>query len=549
MKDSQYFSLDFFSLFVKIEFRVCIFWKKIVKFSQFGRCMIMKLSQIFESLSPASVIRTEITNDAIRIRQVCKLSMASSSFADDTLYISLLSNYTALRCYGSDSLFLLIKDQEDLSQVIWPSNYILCTSDIAEADLYVRLIKLQSTSNRVTDAKITLSHALFDCTSITELLEIASHLLGNPILLQDFTTRMLAHSSLDTMRVDDEILNSVFQLGYVTADLFKKYDYDSVLEMIRRTPQTFLLASTKKSSRLICRLMIRHQYFGWFLAAAYNQSFQDGDIEIMDFLAGALTVLLEKENILPNTSHAESLLAELMEPDHAYTEELFRERAAGFGWKLTHHFRIAVIDEIRTQEESCQAIMAYKNHLSLMFPDARILERNHQLILLFDRKKFAPAARQLMPFLQKYRLHATISNEFDQILEYPHRYKQTRSILSLGKKLHPEDSIHYFDRYAMYYAILQLAAADNIRDYCMPQLIAVYRYDREYHTEFALSRRLTLELGSATAAAQHLNIHRNTMDYRLKKFNEIAGISRETPDTAEHLMLSYKILDLFPEIL
>ena len=101
----------------------------------------------------------------------------------------------------------------------------------------------------------------------------------------------------------------------------------------------------------------------------------------------------------------------------------------------------------------------------------------------------------------------------------------------------------------MYYAILQLAAADNIRDYCMPQLIAVYRYDREYHTEFALSRRLTLELGSATAAAQHLNIHRNTMDYRLKKFNEIAGISRETPDTAEHLMLSYKILDLFPEIL
>lgn len=83
----------------------------------------------------------------------------------------------------------------------------------------------------------------------------------------------------------------------------------------------------------------------------------------------------------------------------------------------------------------------------------------------------------------------------------------------------------------------------------MPQLIAVYRYDREYHTEFALSRRLTLELGSATAAAQHLNIHRNTMDYRLKKFYEIAGISRETPDTTEHLMLSYKILDLFPEIL
>ncbi len=150
-------------------------------------------------------------------------------------------------------------------------HYILCTSDIAEADLYVRLIKLQSTSNRVTDAKITLSHALFDCTSITELLEISSHLLGNPILLQDFTTRMLAHSSLDTMRVDDEILNSVFQLGYVTADLFEKYDYDSVLKMIRRTPQTFLLASTKKSSRLICRLMSSSSIF-WMVSGCRLQS-------------------------------------------------------------------------------------------------------------------------------------------------------------------------------------------------------------------------------------------------------------------------------------
>ena len=205
----------------------------------------MKLSFITESLSPNTIIQSGITDTNLRIRQICKLSMASSSFAGDTLYVSSLSNYLALSCSHAASLFILVKDVSDLSQIIWPANYILCDGSISETDIYVRLLKLQSTSNRVTDAKITISHALFDCTSITELLEIAAHLLGNPILLQDFTTRMLAHSSLDTMTVDDEILNSVFHNGYVTADLFEKYDYDSVLESIRLNPQTFLLSSIK----------------------------------------------------------------------------------------------------------------------------------------------------------------------------------------------------------------------------------------------------------------------------------------------------------------
>lgn len=294
--------------------------------------------------------------------------------------------------------------------------------------------------------------------------------------------------------------------------------------------------------------MIRHQYFGWFLTVAYNQPFQDGDIEIMDFLSGALTVLLEKENILPNTSRSESLLSELLEPNHSYTEEIFRERAAGFDWELGNHYRVITVEEAITKKESHQNIIAYKNHLSLMFPDAKILEKNHQLVILFDRKKIHSALKQMEQFLQKYHLHSAISNEFNCILEFPKIYKQTLSILSLGKKLNPQEPIHFFNKYAMYHAILQLATVDNIQYYCMPQLIEVYKYDKEYHTEFAISKRLALELGNTTAAAQHLNIHRNTMDYRLKKFNEIAGIANDTPYLIEHLMLSYKILDLFPEL-
>ena len=510
----------------------------------------MRSSLIIREISPDSILKMHFTDSEQNIRQICKLSANSSAFTSDTLYVSSLQTYCELSCSKSHSLFILVCPNQDikLTTALLPPNYILCDGSVSTNDMYVRMMKLLSTSERVTEAELTISHALFDCTSVTDILEIASHLLGNPVLLQDFTTKLLAHSSIDTITVDDEILDSVFRNGYVTADLFQKYDYDNALEMIRLTPQTFLLESTKKADRLICQLTIRHQYFGWFLTVAYNQPFQEGDIEIMNFLAGALTIFLEKENILPNTSRSESLLSELLEPNHNYTDELFAKRASGFSWNLGNRFYVATIEESPVSDALQHNIMAYKNHLSMIFPSAKILERKRQLVLLFDCQRIQSVQKQILLFLQKYQLHAAFSDEFTHITEFASIYRQMQVILRLGARLNPTESIHYFHCYAIYYAITKLASADNIRYYCMPQLIEVCRYDREYHTEFAQSRRLCLELGSTGAAATHLNIHRNTMDYRLKKFNEIAGISNYTPMVIEHLMLSYKILDLYPEL-
>ena len=80
-------------------------------------------------------------------------------------------------------------------------------------------------------------------------------------------------------------------MGYVTSELFQKYDYANVLEQIKNTPQTFLLKSPKKRERLICRLIVNRRYFGWFLTVAYNHPFKDSDIEIMNFLCGALSTI------------------------------------------------------------------------------------------------------------------------------------------------------------------------------------------------------------------------------------------------------------------
>lgn len=504
----------------------------------------MKLLSLLEALPASSIKMVHISCEERNIVQICRLSATSSAFTEDIVYVSTISSFCEIGCPDSGSVYVLLDDMEVPSEIQFPKNYIVCNEINTAGEIFTALLSRLSSTHRVMEAELAISRALFDCTSIKDLLDVAASLLGNPVLLQDFTTRLLAYSKWEKMDKEDEILDNLFRVGYVQAELFEKYDYANVLDKIKNTPQTFLLESTQKSDRLICRLNVNRRYFGWFLTVAYNQPFQAEDIEIMNFLSGALSLFLEKENILPNMTRNENLLQELLR-GASYTDETFRKRAAGFSWELHGHYYVITI----TVNDNCmelRTIMAYKNHLSLMFPEAIILEESSRLVLLFDVKNIMVYIEALIPFLEKYDLKAAYSCRFGKITEYPYIYKQTISVLILGCRIHPEQRLFSYRDYAVYCALQDLGEDGYIKFYCMPELINVYRYDKMYGTFFAESKRLVLEMGNIGQVAKKLNVHRNTVEYRLRKFNEISGVWSYTASVIEQLLISYKILDLFP---
>ena len=258
----------------------------------------MKLSVLIEALSAENVEEIHIKDMSQNICQVCNLSLTSVAFTKNIIYVVTAPVLLEVGdgCLEAPSIFILLGNLNDFIDMQKPENYIIYQSD-APGEVFTALLSKLNLESRILEAELAISRALFDCTSIKDLLDVAASILGNPILLQDFTTRLLVHSANEVMAADDEILNSVFRMGYVTSELFQKYDYANVLEQIKNTPQTFLLKSPKKRERLICRLIVNRRYFGWFLTVAYNHPFKDSDIEIMNFLCGALQLFLEKENI------------------------------------------------------------------------------------------------------------------------------------------------------------------------------------------------------------------------------------------------------------
>ena len=98
-----------------------------------------------------------------------------------------------------------------------------------------------------------------------------------------------------------------------------------------------------------------------------------------------------------------------------------------------------------------------------------------------------------------------------------------------------------FNRYADmgYYKILMAADRESLRDYCRECLDALKEHDEKNGTDYVETLRLYLENNSSvTAVAELTFVHRNTVNYKIKKIKEILGCELDQSDKLR-LMLAF----------
>ena len=112
-----------------------------------------------------------------------------------------------------------------------------------------------------------------------------------------------------------------------------------------------------------------------------------------------------------------------------------------------------------------------------------------------------------------------------------------------------ENIIFYYHEFYLYHCINTLKKTGNIEYYCLPELIDVIQYDKENNTNLAETVYVYLHFRNMVKTAKHLNIHRNTLIYRLERFKELTNIDLSSGNDIYKLWLSYLILELSPNLI
>jgi DNA-binding PucR family transcriptional regulator len=90
---------------------------------------------------------------------------------------------------------------------------------------------------------------------------------------------------------------------------------------------------------------------------------------------------------------------------------------------------------------------------------------------------------------------------------------------------------------------MELASQGNdIEQFCRPEIRMMEEYDRKYNASLKESVEMYLESGrNVQQAAKKMNIHKNTLRYRLERAEELFDIDLTDENTCFNLQFSLRM--------
>ncbi len=117
--------------------------------------------------------------------------------------------------------------------------------------------------------------------------------------------------------------------------------------------------------------------------------------------------------------------------------------------------------------------------------------------------------------------------------------------MDIGSKISPEDVLYLHEKYAPYHAIQLAANLMGIDAILSSRLMQLNNYDKVKGTELMKTLRVYLDnLSDASATSAKLNIHRDTLFYRLKKIEQITGWDLNNGKDLDDIFFFLRVLDI-----
>lgn len=457
----------------------------------------------------------------------CNVLIEHAVCKSNTLYIGYSRHLQS--CYLNDStigFLLLDKPHCDISQL--ESVFIFANADT------VNIMELYHDVQCVFEESVTYLNkgslfidAFLQEKSIPELIEISSQLLGNPIMLTNSSFKIL-YMSKDQM-VDDKVWIDAQNLGCCSAESIRYFKNDKASQMLFEGDKSFIYNTGlgKDMPRILKKLSSHHKTIGYFVVFEVNHKLEKNHLEMTDFLCDFL-VLQMKHNSTEYTTDKiyENLIIDLLQNKNL-SELSITDRIHSSNWSIRSTLRLICI-EVDTLRTLTYYFDYLNSQLLYINPYAKAVryEGNILVVLNYNNtEEYETIFKKLKKLLQVYRLYLGISNPFTNLTDMYDHYIQSKTALTLGKLLQAKDCVFYYKDYSFFHMLSSMDKR-NLPGLCSSHYLLLEQYDKANSTEYCetLYQYITAA-NNVSAAAKALQIHRNTMTYRLEKIVHVSGIN------------------------
>lgn len=136
--------------------------------------------------------------------------------------------------------------------------------------------------------------------------------------------------------------------------------------------------------------------------------------------------------------------------------------------------------------------------------------------------------------------YVSIGANLNPITQISQSYQYAKKINIFLKKQGRKNEIYEFEKMGLYKVLMSIDQTEVIEDYFTETLGKILDYDRKNGTNLYEVLRLYLENdGSVKTVADYLFLHRNSINYKMNKIEEILGCKLSSTEVRTKLYMAY----------
>jgi hypothetical protein len=427
-------------------------------------------------------------------------------------------------------------------------NLIIIEGKHDTAEILNDLYTILHSEKKLLLASSKLLSSLSQGCKVQEVLDLGSELIGNPILLVDMSTSLLAYSGISDS-IDEPAWNSHIKNGYITQEYYKLYEKEARLAYTNSDKNSPILLESKiwKHRIILHKAIYQHSILGFIEVLEYNKSFHRTDFEVIKLIGNAIGIVLQRSSYNSNfpESTIDASYINLLMGKPANREQL-SDLTKYLSIESTDHMFVLCID-LKSLVDANSKILYLKNKFERIVPRNYTVMYNEQIILLLVRKDshlLQPELEQIQHLLAENNLIAGISRGFQNLNKLNSEYRKAEAIIEIGRNMDMNKLLYIYDDYMPYHLLSLTSETANLLEVCTPELLELIEYDKTKKTEYTMSLYyFIINNLNMQRTSDILHIHYNTLKYRLQRIEEFHSLDLSSELIQLNLRLSFLILE------
>ena len=488
--------------------------------------MKLSMSLLAHELSD-SVVMLHLTDTACDISSVQVLSSESTAAVSKFVYLcrpSLLSDDFISQLISMSCNIIIYGDIDDaLKESLYSLNYFCLSEKQSMISYFNRLQDIFLSYSRWDER---LRSIPFSADFFQTFVDTAYEKIQIPMCILDVNHNVIAINR----NVDNP--DSLYQYmlngyGYPCMNIIRssnptltELDKEGTQEVINNISHSRLrVTMIQNRTQTLCYIGLHREDDSEFPVAALQ--LYDYIISILRERATRLALYTpSKKNLF------EQILLDLIDcPDKlSSNEDILEQLLDNFHYKKVDHYRLYRIYSDSSLTKRLPNIIKFMEPIETTLPDTVCFHRDEYIGILTRTTDYETWNSLFYSILNNYPVLCLQSGPFSDLLDIGKVEKQLNYIARylIGAEKH---QIIAYDSYRIAHCTEEIQHEIPRETLYHPALRQLYEYDMKNHTEYLSTLICYLQNNcSVSAAAEKLFIHRNSLQYRIKKIEELLNM-------------------------